>query len=52
MKEMYKKAIVDHWEAELPEKEGLWNIMTAIVGENDYDFESEKAIFDRMFHME
>ena len=39
LKAMYKKAIVDHWEAERPEKEGLWNIMTAIVGDENYDFD-------------
>ena len=39
LKDMYKKAIVDHWEAERPEKEGLWNIMTAIVGDENYDFD-------------
>ncbi len=39
LKALYKKTIVDHWEAERPEKEGLWNIMTALVGDEDYDFE-------------
>ena len=39
LKAMYKKAIVDHWEAERPEKEGLWDIMTAIVGNENYDFD-------------
>ncbi|MCG6188054.1 ligand-binding sensor domain-containing protein [Maribellus maritimus] len=39
LKAKYKEAIVDHWETERPEKEGLWNIMTAIVGDDDYDFE-------------
>lgn len=32
----YKKAIVDHWQIEVPEKEALWNILTAIVGDEDY----------------
>lgn len=26
-----REAIIDHWKAERPEKEGLWNIMTAIA---------------------
>lgn len=39
LKAKYKEAILDHWEAERPEKEGLWNIMTALVGDDDYDFE-------------
>ena len=43
LKAQYKAAIVDHWEAERPEKEGLWNIMTALVGDEDYDF--DKAIW-------
>ena len=40
LKALYKKAIMDHWELERPEKEGLWNIMTALVGEDDYDFDA------------
>jgi len=39
LKAKFKAAIVDHWEAERPEKEGLWNIMTALVGDEDYDFD-------------
>ena len=27
----YKEAIIDHWKAERPEKEGLWNIMTSLA---------------------
>lgn len=38
LKAMYRDAIIDHWEAERPEKEGLWNIMTALVGDENYDF--------------
>jgi hypothetical protein len=38
LKTMYRKAIIDHWEIERPEKEGLWNIMTAITGPGDFDF--------------
>jgi hypothetical protein len=39
LKAMYRDAIIDHWEAERPEKEGLWNIMTALVGAEDIDLE-------------
>ncbi|GAB3169523.1 ligand-binding sensor domain-containing protein [Telluribacter humicola] len=39
LKTIYKKAILDHWEAERPEKEGLWNIFTAITGVQDFDLE-------------
>lgn len=37
LKAKYKEAIIDHWEIERPEKEGLWNIMTAIVGKPEID---------------
>ena len=38
LKEMYKKAIIDHWQAERPEKEGAWNIFTALTGVSKFDF--------------
>ena len=37
LKAKYKTAIIDHWEIERPEKEGLWNIMTAIAGTKNID---------------
>ncbi len=40
LKADYKKAIIDHWEIERPEKEGLWNIMTAIAETNDIDLDN------------
>ena len=36
LKTNYKKAIIDHWQIERPEKEGAWNIFTSLVG-GDYD---------------
>lgn len=39
LKTMYKEAIIDHWEAERPEKEGAWNIFTALTGAKDFDLE-------------
>lgn len=33
----YKEAIIDHWEAERPEKEGLWNLFTALTGTSEFD---------------
>ena len=39
LKEMYRRSIIDHWEAERPEKEGLWNIMTAITGAKEFDLD-------------
>ena len=37
LKRKYEEAIIDHWQAERPEKEGLWNIMTAITGTSLFD---------------
>ena len=37
LKADFKKAIIDHWQSERPEKEGLWNIMTALTGTNNFD---------------
>src|SRR5690606_24530410 len=31
------EAIIDHWEAERPEKDGAWNIFTAMVGIEKFD---------------
>jgi hypothetical protein len=39
LKADFKKAIIDHWQIERPEKEGLWNIMTALTGTKDFDLE-------------
>ncbi len=39
LKQMYKEAIIDHWQAERPEKEGAWNIMTALVETDEFDLE-------------
>ncbi|QHT72014.1 hypothetical protein GXP67_13325 [Rhodocytophaga rosea] len=39
LKNMYKEAIIDHWEAERPEKEGAWNMFTAITGVKEFDLE-------------
>ncbi|WP_165933524.1 hypothetical protein [Arundinibacter roseus] len=37
LKAQYKKAIIDHWQAERPEKEGAWNIFTALTGTSTFD---------------
>lgn len=39
LKAMYKEAIIDHWEIERPEKEGAWNIMTALTGTAQFDLD-------------
>jgi len=37
LKTAYKKQIIDHWQAERPEKEGAWNIFTALTGTDEFD---------------
>ena len=31
LKNLFRESIIDHWEIERPEKEGLWNLFTAMV---------------------
>ncbi len=38
LRDVYKEAIIDHWELERPEKSALWNVLPyASVGVMDYD---------------
>jgi hypothetical protein len=37
LKAKFKIAILDHWQIERPEKEGAWNIFTAMTGVKDFD---------------
>lgn len=37
LKQKFKEAIIDHWEAERPEKDGAWNIFTALTGAKEFD---------------
>ncbi len=37
LKTRYKQQIIDHWQAERPEKEGAWNIFTALTGTKEFD---------------
>ncbi|MBX3242365.1 MAG: hypothetical protein KIT80_04445 [Chitinophagaceae bacterium] len=39
LKEKFKEAIIDHWEIERPEKEGAWNITTALTGAKEFDLD-------------
>ena len=39
LKANFKDAIIDHWEIERSEKEGAWNIFTALTGKADFDLE-------------
>ncbi|MBK8504055.1 MAG: hypothetical protein IPL46_18710 [Saprospiraceae bacterium] len=40
LRNQYREAIIDHWQAERPEKEGLWNIFTAITGTSEFDLQN------------
>lgn len=40
LKAAYREAILDHWEAERPERDGLWNLFTAITGTEDFDLDN------------
>lgn len=37
LKTKFKESIIDHWQIERPEKEGAWNIFTAMTGTPDFD---------------
>lgn len=39
LKARYKEAIIDHWQIERPEKEGAWNIFTALTGTGEFDLD-------------
>ncbi|SEN13799.1 hypothetical protein SAMN05216436_11222 [bacterium A37T11] len=43
LKANFKKAILDHWQFEKPERDALWNFFAAMVGEKDYDLAGAKA---------
>ncbi len=39
LKEKFKASIIDHWQIERPEKEGAWNIFTALTGTTKFDLD-------------
>jgi hypothetical protein len=39
LKQKFKAAILDHWQAERPEKEAAWDIFTAITGVRQFDLD-------------
>ena len=43
LKAKYRSAIIDHWQAERPEKEAAWNIATAMTGLKDFDLDESIA---------
>lgn len=42
LKARYKEAIIDHWQIERPEKDGLWNLFTALVSPG---FDLDEAVW-------
>ncbi|HWK07441.1 MAG TPA: hypothetical protein VNS58_27605 [Puia sp.] len=40
LKEKFKTSILDHWQAERPEKEGAWNVFTAMTGTANFDLDN------------
>lgn len=40
LKHNFRKAILDHWEFERPEKDALWNFFAAMLGERNFDKEA------------
>ncbi|MEI7421784.1 MAG: hypothetical protein WCK18_06805 [Prolixibacteraceae bacterium] len=51
LKAKFKEAIIDHWQIERPEKEGAWNIFTALTGTSDFDL-NEAAWWLREYPMD
>lgn len=47
LKAQFKKSILDHWEAERPEKEALWNIFTALVQPENFDLDQSIWFLER-----
>jgi hypothetical protein len=39
LRSSFKKSILDHWQSERPEKEGAWNIFTALTGAKEFDLD-------------
>lgn len=39
LKTSFKASIIDHWQIERPEKEGAWNIFTALTGTSSFDLD-------------
>lgn len=39
LKKAYRETILDHFESERPEKDGLWSIITALTGTKDFDLD-------------
>ncbi|MVM38107.1 hypothetical protein GO730_11805 [Spirosoma sp. HMF3257] len=51
LKAKYREAIRDHWQAERPEKDGLWNLCYAMTGAKAFDL-AETAWYLREFPLD
>ncbi|MFT3703192.1 MAG: hypothetical protein QM802_12515 [Agriterribacter sp.] len=51
LKAKFKEAILDHWEIERPEKEGAWNMFTALTGVKNFDL-NEAAWYLREYPLD
>ncbi len=51
LKNKFKEAIIDHWQIERPEKEGAWDIFTAITGVKNFDL-NEAAWYLQKFPLD
>jgi len=51
LKEKFREAIRDHWEAERPEKNALWNFIYASTGANEFDL-SESVGFLQQYPLD
>ncbi len=40
LRTLYRASIIDHWQTERPEKDGAWNILTAMTGLEDPDLDA------------
>ena len=47
LKAKFKEAILDHWQAERPEKEAAWDLFTAITGVQSFDLENAVGYLQR-----
>lgn len=51
LKARFKESIIDHWQIERPEKEGAWNIFTALTGTAEFDL-NEAAWYLREYPLD
>jgi len=47
LKAKFRASIIDHWEAERPEKEAAWNIVTAMTGVKNFDLDASVHYLQR-----